>query len=181
MLVGVGSGSSGGAIVGKSYGEVGQQACRPTVERLVSQDPVVRDLDPASRGAVRDFFIELCVLNMPPIEAIRAAQRASYQACADQAITAQPVNGAPPIVAVSRALNNCLRQTALQASDKALLPRSEGARFADQWSTLVRDCSASWGLQWRGTLEEGAAWPVAGTPTGDLLPAVSGCVLGGIR
>jgi hypothetical protein len=181
VLVGVGAGSSGGAITGKSYGSIGDQACRPHMQKLVNRVAAINSLDASSRQAVEDFVVELCALNLPDIDKIRAAQRGTYQECETQARNAQPVNGAPPIVAISRALNQCLRQNAMAAGEKATLACSEGVRFADQWSTLVRDCAGSWGLQWRGALEDGAAWPVAGTPGGDLLPAVSGCVLGGIR
>ena len=181
VLVGVGAGSSGGAITGKSYGAIGDQACRPHMQKLINRVAALNDLDASSRQAVEDFVVELCTLNLPEIDKIRAAQRGTYQECEAKARTAQPVNGAPPIVAVSRALNQCLRQNALQAAQKATLPRSEGVRFADQWSAMLRDCSASWGLQWRGTADDGATWPVAGVPGGDLMAALSGCVLGSIR
>ena len=55
-----------------------------------------------------------------------------------------------------------------------------GQRFADQWSDLLRGCAAGSGLQWRGDLQNGAAWPV-GAPAGDPLAALSGCVVAGIK
>jgi hypothetical protein len=181
VLIGVGVGSSGGAITGKAYGELGIQACRPTVERLVSEDPAVRALDPARHAAVKDFFIELCALNLPDVAQIRAMQRGTYEGCEQQSRYAQPVNGAPAIVAISRQLNNCLRSQSVQAAEKALLPRQAGLRFADQWSELLRGCAASSGMQWHGDLENGAAWPVGYSTGGDALLPISACMQSSIR
>jgi hypothetical protein len=180
VLIGVVAGSAGGEIVGKSYGALGDQACRPHVAQVISGASPPAELGPSGLKSAEDFLTELCALNLPDIAQIRAMQRGSYQACEQQSRWAQPVNGAPAIVAISRQLNNCLRSQSVQAAEKALLPRQAGLRFADQWSGLLRGCAASSGMQWHGDLENGAAWPV-GAPAGDPLAALSGCVIASIR
>jgi hypothetical protein len=180
VLIGVGTGSAGGGIVGKSYGAIGDQACRPHMQQLIARAGPPADLTPAGIKNVEDLLTELCALNLPDVEQIRATQRGTYQGCEQRSRYAQPVNGAPQIVAVSRRLNDCLRSQSVQAAEKALLAPQAGQRFADQWSELLRSCSASSGLQWHGDLVNGAAWPV-GAPAGDPLAALSSCVVAGIK
>jgi hypothetical protein len=180
VIVGVSLDDSGGAMVGKSYEAVATQACQPPVEALIARNVPPGRLPPESMAGLHSFVVESCALNLPPLPVVRAMQRNVYQACEQQSRYAQPVNGAPQIVAISRRLNDCLRTQALNAAASGLRPQAEGARYADQWSDLLRRCSVSSGLQWHGDLANGAAWPV-GAPAGDPLVALSGCVVAGIR
>jgi hypothetical protein len=180
VIVGISLDGSGGAIVGKSYEAIAQQACQPHVEALLARTVPPGRLDAADMSVLKGFVLESCALNVPNLDGIRAMQRRLYQDCEQRSRYAQPVNGAPQIVAASRRLNECLRGQAVQAAEKGLQPREAGTRFADQWSVLLRSCSASSGLQWRGDLQNGAAWPV-GAPAGDPMTALSGCVVAGIR